>query len=158
MCIRDREYPACGALIHRAAMILDGAWFIKGSCSGEREAYADEILSLYERAAECGDEEDVYKRQPYNKPYAVSLDPGYDLLPITRSYYYDMTSVPKFTGTEESKVRVEHGLQETKISAQGVVAFTPKYFSLVKKSPNTEHQGLTGNVTLFDEMCIRDRR
>ncbi|MCQ5385644.1 helix-turn-helix domain-containing protein [Hungatella hathewayi] len=52
-----QEYPACGALIHRAAMILDGAWFIKGSCSGEREAYADEILSLYERAAECGDEE-----------------------------------------------------------------------------------------------------
>ncbi len=61
-----------------------------------------------------------------------------------------MTPVPKFTGTEESKVRVEYGLNETKISAQNVVAFTPKYFSLVKKSPNTEHQGLTGNVTLFD--------
>ena len=89
-------------------------------------------------------------RTPYNKPYAVSLDPGYDLLPITRSYYYDMTPVPKFTGTEESRVRVEYGLNETKISAQNVVSFTPKYFSLVKKSPNTEHQGLTGNVTLFD--------
>ncbi|WP_434691229.1 helix-turn-helix domain-containing protein [Hungatella sp. SB206] len=51
-----QEYPACGPLIHRAAMVLDGAWFIKGSCSEEREEYAEEILSLYERAAECGDE------------------------------------------------------------------------------------------------------
>lgn len=52
-----QEYPACGPLIYRAAMVLDGAWFLKGSCCGEREAYAEEIISLYERAAECGDEE-----------------------------------------------------------------------------------------------------
>lgn len=89
-------------------------------------------------------------RTPYNKPYAVSLDPSYDLLPITKSSYYDMTPVPKFTGSEESRVRIHYGESETKISAQHVVAFTPKYFSLVKKSPNTEQQGLTGDVTLFD--------
>lgn len=89
-------------------------------------------------------------RTPYNKPYTVPLDPGYELRPITRSYYYDMTPVPKFTGSEESKVRIHYGENETKISAQNVVAFTPKYFSLMKKTPNTEHQGLTGNVTLFD--------
>ena len=53
---RQQEYPACGPLIHRAAMVLDGAWFIKGSCYEEREEYAEEIISLYERAAECGDE------------------------------------------------------------------------------------------------------
>lgn len=50
-----RDYPSCGALIYNAALVMDGAWFIKGTCSEEREKYADEIISLYERAAECGD-------------------------------------------------------------------------------------------------------
>lgn len=89
-------------------------------------------------------------RTPYNKPYAVSLDPDYDLLPITRSNYYDMTPIPKFTGSEDYRMKVEYREDETRISAQNVVAFTPKYFSLMKKMPNTGHQGLTGNVTLFD--------
>lgn len=89
-------------------------------------------------------------RTPYNKPYAVSLDPDYDLFPITRSYYYDMTPIPKFTGAEDYRMKAEHKEEETKVSAQNVTAFTPKYFSLMKKTPNTSHQGLTGDVTLFD--------
>lgn len=92
----------------------------------------------------------INMRTPYNKPYSISLDPSYDLLPITRSYYYDMTPVPKFTGDEDYKVRVRYGEAETKVSLQNVVAFTPKYFSLKKKTPNTEHLGMTGDVTLFD--------
>lgn len=89
-------------------------------------------------------------RTPYNKPYSVSLDPSYDLLPITRSGSYDMTPAPRFTGNEDYKVKVAYEADVTKISAQNVVAFTPRYFSLAKKTPNVTHQGLTGNVTLFD--------
>lgn len=89
-------------------------------------------------------------RTPYNKPYTVSLDPSYDLLPITRSGSYDMTPAPRFTGNEDYKVKVEYGVDETKISAQNVVAFTPRYFSLARKIPNAGRQGLAGNVTLFD--------
>lgn len=92
----------------------------------------------------------INMRTPYNKPYSISLDPSYDLLPITRSYYYDMTPVPKFTGDEDYKVRVRYDEDETKVSLQNVVAFTPKYFSLKKKTVNEEHMGMTGDVTLFD--------
>ncbi len=89
-------------------------------------------------------------RTPYNKPHTISLDPSYQLLPITRSYYYDMTPVPKFTGNDDYKVRVRYEDDETKISTQNVVAFTPKYFSLRKKTANDGSAGLTGKITLFD--------
>lgn len=92
----------------------------------------------------------INMRTPYNKPYTISLDPSYDLLPITRSSYYDMTPVPKFTGTADPKVHIEYETAETKVSVQNVVAFTPKYFSLMKKRQNADRQGLTGSVTLFD--------
>lgn len=57
--VRDkvREYPACASLIHHCALILDGAWImVSGADLSRREAYEDELMSLYERAAECGDE------------------------------------------------------------------------------------------------------
>ena len=40
-------------------------------------------------------------RSPYNKPYSVSLKPGYEVRPMTRSYYYDAVSAVRFTGEEE---------------------------------------------------------
>lgn len=89
-------------------------------------------------------------RTPYNKPYAISLDPSYDLLPITRSNSYDMTPVPKFTGSEDYKVRVDREEKETRVSVQNVPAFTPKYYSLKKKTPNADHKGLIGDITLFE--------
>lgn len=89
-------------------------------------------------------------RTPYHKPYTVSLDPAYELLPITRSNSYEMTPVPKFTGNEDYKVRVAYGEKETKVLTQNVPAFTPKYYSLKKKTPNTDHKGLLGDITLFE--------
>ncbi len=50
-----REYPRCGALIHTAALFLDGALLLYGTDPEEREKYADRITELYERAVKCDD-------------------------------------------------------------------------------------------------------
>ncbi|WP_077609887.1 hypothetical protein [Clostridium sp. Marseille-P2415] len=92
----------------------------------------------------------INMRTPYNKAYTISLDPSYDLLPITRSNSYEMAPVPKFTGNEDYKVRISYDENETKVSVQNVAAFTPKYYSLRKKTPNTDHKGLIGDITLFE--------
>ncbi len=92
----------------------------------------------------------INMRTPYNKAYSISLDPSYDLLPITRSDTYEMAPVPKFTGNEDYKVRISYGEDDTKVSVQNAAAFTPKYYSLRKKTPNTEQIGLIGNITLFE--------
>lgn len=89
-------------------------------------------------------------RTPYNKAYTISLDPSYDLLPITRSNSYEMSPVPRFTGNEDYKVRITYGEEETKVSAQNAAAFSPKYFSLRKRTANTDQKGLLGDVTLFE--------
>lgn len=52
-----REYPTCGPLIQNCALVLEGAWFIDEKCRAEKEKYDDKIIALYERAADCGDEE-----------------------------------------------------------------------------------------------------
>lgn len=91
----------------------------------------------------------INMRTPYNKAYTIPLDPTYDLLPITRSNSYDMTPVPKFTGNEDYKVRISYGQNDTKVSVQNAAAFTPKYYSLRKRTPNTDHKGLKGDITLF---------
>lgn len=87
---------------------------------------------------------------PYNKAYTISLDPSYDILPITRSNSYSRTPVPKFTGNEDYKVRITFGENDTKVSVQNTAAFTPKYYSLRKKIPNTDHKGFIGDISLFE--------
>lgn len=52
-----RTYPACAPLLHSAAMLLDGGLMMSGLSPEEREPYAARIITLYERAADCGDGE-----------------------------------------------------------------------------------------------------
>lgn len=92
----------------------------------------------------------INMRTPYNKAYTVSLDPSYNLLPITRSSSYEMKLAPRFMGDEDYKVKIAYGKEDTKVSVQNAAAFTPKYYSLRKRTPNTDHQGLVGNITLFE--------
>ncbi|WP_312444917.1 hypothetical protein [Lacrimispora sp.] len=92
----------------------------------------------------------INMRTPYNKAYTIALDPSYDLLPITRSSSYEMKPVPRFMGSEDYKVKISYGDKDTRISAQNAAAFTPKYYSLRKRTSNTEHKGLLGDITLFE--------
>ncbi|WP_312427718.1 hypothetical protein [Lacrimispora sp.] len=92
----------------------------------------------------------INMRTPYNKAYTIALDPSYDLLPITRSSSYEMKPVPRFMGNEDYKVNISYGETDTRVSAQNAAAFTPKYYSLRKRTSNTEHKGLIGDITLFE--------
>lgn len=92
----------------------------------------------------------INMRTPYNKAYSVSLDPSYDILPITRSNSYEMTPVPKFLGDEDYKVRINYGKDNTRFTVQNAAAFEPQYYSLRKRTPNTDHKGLLGDITLFE--------
>jgi hypothetical protein len=92
----------------------------------------------------------INMRTPYNKAYTIALDPSYDLLPITRSSSYEMKPVPRFMGSEDYKVKISYGDKDTRISALNAAAFTPKYYSLRKRTSNTEHKGLLGDITLFE--------
>lgn len=90
-------------------------------------------------------------RTPYNRPYTVSLDPDYSVLPLTRSFYSENTSPVKFTGEETSHITINYQADATTISAQQIGAFDPRFFQLEKREDNTEKVGFTGKIQLFDE-------
>lgn len=52
---KAREYPLCGELLHQIALVLDGSLLMADLPAGEKEAYASQVVALYERAAQCGE-------------------------------------------------------------------------------------------------------
>lgn len=88
---------------------------------------------------------------PYNNPYTMKLDPRYSVKPITRSYYDNMSSIPRFTGEEEYKIAIRYEPDATTVSAQNVIAFEPKYFQLDKMEANTRKIGVTGEIVMFED-------
>lgn len=88
-------------------------------------------------------------RNPYNRPYTITLDPSYSVLPITRSYSNDAAN-PEFTGEENFLVGISYQEDRTEITGQNVVAFDPRYFRLERKSDNADKIGITGEVDYFE--------
>lgn len=93
----------------------------------------------------------VNLRNPYSKPYSVTLDPDYTVDPVTRSeyYYYDSTRKP-FTGTEDSQVSVQYGGEGIDVKVRDTVAFESTYLRLTKQEENLTGEGLEGSVRYFD--------
>lgn len=88
---------------------------------------------------------------PYNKPFAVSLDPSYSVKPITKSYYDETKSIPKFTGQEDYKIAIRYEPNQTIISSDNVTAFEPKYFQLDRVEQNVDKIGFTGEVDMYED-------
>lgn len=89
-------------------------------------------------------------RNPYNRPYEVALNPEYTILPITRSYLYETSEVPVFTGDEPYQIAISRSEEEMTVRGQNIVSFAPRYFRLERKSDNTEKVGITGEVDYFE--------
>ena len=85
-------------------------------------------------------------RAPYNKPYTAYLTADYSVKPITRSYYYEVGSLPRFTGAEDYRIAIEHQPDQTAVSMQNIPAFEPRYFQLRKVEDNGEGIGFYGNI------------
>lgn len=90
-------------------------------------------------------------RTPYNKPFDVVLDPSYSVKPITKSYYDEMSTTPKFTGQEDYKIAIRYEPEGTVISAQNVLAFEPKYFQLDRVEKNVDQIGFTGEIVMYED-------
>ena len=50
------EYPNCALLLHSLAILLDGSLIMSELLPEEKEPYQAQIISWYERAADCDDE------------------------------------------------------------------------------------------------------
>lgn len=89
-------------------------------------------------------------QMPHSKPFEIDVDSSYSVKPITRSYYDEMTAIPKFTGEEDYVIAIKYNEEATRISAQNVLAFEPKYFQLDKVEENKEKIGFTGEILMYE--------
>lgn len=92
----------------------------------------------------------VNMRVPYNKKYSVALDPSYSLCPVAGSLYYDQKPIMDFTGEDSASVTLRFDEDNTRIQTQNVGAFHSKYFQMERKQANTDAEGFSGEVHLFD--------
>ncbi len=88
-------------------------------------------------------------RNPYNRPYTVELNPGYRLLPITRSTRYTVGGDSLDTD-EPYQIAIRTGEDALTIKGQNITAFASRYFQLEKRSENTDQIGITGDVDYFE--------
>ncbi len=93
-------------------------------------------------------------RAPYNKPYTAYLTADYWVKPITRSYYYETGTLPRFTGAEDYRIAIDHQPEQTAVSMQNIPAFEPRYFQLSKIEDNEEGIGFYGEIEV-DRKGIR---
>lgn len=92
----------------------------------------------------------INMQTPYNRPFSVSLDPSYDIRPITRIQGNTNGEFSKFTGEETPDIRMDYREEGTRFTLRDARAFSPNYFRLEKRSENQEHQGFSGKVYSFD--------
>lgn len=96
-------------------------------------------------------EEETYLniRSPYNKPYTVELRPEYTVRPVTKSYFYESVTAPRFTGEENYKTSIGLLPDRTEIRVRDTVAFTPKLFTLSRQLERDEQTKIGGEVMMF---------
>ncbi|WP_146043759.1 hypothetical protein [Clostridium sp. chh4-2] len=144
-----REYYRMGVVV--LSILFTGIIYLMGNKTRFEDTFYNYARFLDASDDVISESTFINIRTPYNKPYSVSLNPSYSVRPVTRSYYYEMMSSPtRFTGTEDYNIAINYGQDKTKISAQNVVAFEPKYFQLEKSEYNESKIGFTGEVKLFD--------
>ena len=88
-------------------------------------------------------------RNPYNRPYTVELDPGYRLLPITRSSQYTVGG-QSLDVDEPYQIAIQTSENGLTVKGQNISAFTPRYFRLERRTENTGQVGITGEVDYFE--------
>ena len=97
-------------------------------------------------------EEEIYIniRSPYNKQYSVSLNPSYEIRPITRNYYYDSVSTGQFTGNEDYYTSLTYRSERVDVRIKENVAFSPNLFTLHRDIEKTDTMGIESSISYFD--------
>jgi hypothetical protein len=89
-------------------------------------------------------------RNPYNRPFEVSMNPDYSVLPITRNRRNNTQDTMEISGTEDYRIDIDRSDDGLKIRGQNIVAFSPKYFQLESKEANEDNVGITGEVNYYE--------
>lgn len=92
----------------------------------------------------------VNVRNPDSRPYRVGLNPSYSILPVTRVSRNQGMQQPDFTGTEACQMVIGRKDGELVLEGQNIAAFSPRYFQMGRKSPNTAGVGITGDAYYFE--------
>ena len=79
-------------------------------------------------------------RNPASRPYTVGISGDYSIYPLQ-----DVLS------DKESRITVEYGTGGSRITAEGVSAFNPRFYELKKTGENAGGSGFTGEAVLFED-------
>lgn len=151
LCLKDRElqmHYRKGVMI--CSLVFAALIYVLGSTTRFRSTFY--TYATIEDVTEDYVVDTTYLniRNPYNKPYTVSLNPEYSVLPITRYYQYRSSDDTTFNGDEQYQIAIRPGAEATTIRGQGIAAFVPRYFRLEKKADNADRIGITGDVDYFE--------
>lgn len=89
-------------------------------------------------------------RTPDSRPYSVTMSPGYQVSPITKSNRYEEETTVSFDKNETGNMSIRYGEEGTTISARRSMAFESRFFKMTRKTENTGQQGITSDLTYFD--------
>ncbi|MFR3283681.1 MAG: ATP-binding cassette domain-containing protein [Clostridium fessum] len=132
------------------AFLFTGIIYALGVKTRFREPFVTYASILDTSGEEAEEATYMNIRSPYNKPYSVSLKPGYEVRPMTRSYYYDAVSAVRFTGEEEYHTNFVYQPERVEIKMRDTVAFSPNLFTLRRELEKTDAMGVQGNISYFD--------
>lgn len=132
------------------AFLFTGIIYALGVKTRFREPFVTYASILDTSGEEAEEATYMNIRSPYNKPYSVSLKPGYEVRPMTRSYYYDAVSAVRFTGEEEYHTNFVYQPERVEIKMRDTVAFSPNLFTLRRELEKTDSMGVQGNISYFD--------
>ena len=141
-----RYYMAGVAL---CAVLFTGIIYVMGVGTRFREPFFTYATILDTSGDGVEEETYINIRSPYNKPYAVNINPEYTIRPVTKSYYYDSMMRQRFTGEETYKTCLQFLPERTEIRVRDTVAFTPKLFYLSRQVGQAGTMEIEGSAGLF---------
>ncbi len=142
-----RHYGACVAAASALFTVLIYVMGMKTRFTDTFVTYASVEDATKDTVAETSY---INLRNPYSKPYTVTLDPDYAVNPVTRSEYFYDGSRKLFTGEEDSQVSVYYGQNGTEIQVKDGAAFESMYFRLTKQRKNETGERLDGSIRYYD--------
>ncbi len=89
-------------------------------------------------------------RNPYTHSFEVRLDPGYTVLPVTRSQRNIVRQDSEITGEDVYQFKIERFSDYTLLTGNNIAAFSPRYFQLEKKISNEGGEGIVGELSYSD--------
>ncbi len=137
------------AAVAACAVLFTGIIYVMGIGTRFRAPFVTYATILDTTGEQVEEETYVNIRSPYNKPYTVKLRPEYTVRPVTKSYFYESVTAPRFTGEENYKTSIGMLPDRTEIRVRDTVAFTPKLFTLSRQLERNGQMEIGGEMRMF---------